>query len=212
FVSGTLGDERGVEALKLGATDYVFKSRLSKIAPSVRRALREGEERSQRKHAEMELQRSRAYLAEAQRLSHVGSFGWQISSGEIYWSEETYRIFDFELGSRPTLERILERTHPEDRSVVEQVIDSAVRERKDFDFEHRLLMADNSVKHLRVVGRPSTHTESQNAQFVGAVTDITGRKQAEQKFRGLLESAPDAMIVMKRQWKFFMSNPRVNEL
>src|SRR5262245_49852838 len=100
FVSGTLGDERGVEAMKLGATDYVFKSRLSKIAPSVRRALREAEERSHRKRAETELQRSQAYLAEAQKLSHTGSFGWQIASGEIYWSEETYRIFGFPPGTR----------------------------------------------------------------------------------------------------------------
>ena len=84
FVSGTLGDERGVEALKLGATDYVLKTRLSKIAPSVRRALREADERSQRKLAQVALERSQAYLAEAQRLSQTGSFGWQIANGEIY--------------------------------------------------------------------------------------------------------------------------------
>jgi len=84
FVSGTLGDERGVEALKLGATDYVLKTRLSNIAPSVRRALREADERSQRKLAQVALERSQAYLAEAQRLSQTGSFGWQIANGEIY--------------------------------------------------------------------------------------------------------------------------------
>jgi len=84
FVSGTMGEELAIEALKMGATDYVFKTRLSRIAPSVRRALREAEERSQRRQAEEALQRNEVYLAEAQRLSHTGSFGWQVASGKIY--------------------------------------------------------------------------------------------------------------------------------
>src|SRR5215813_422267 len=83
FVSGTMGEELAIEALKQGATDYVFKTRLSRIAPSVRRALREAEDRSHRKRAEEALQRNEAYLAEAQRLSHTGSFGWNISNGKI---------------------------------------------------------------------------------------------------------------------------------
>ena len=84
FVSGTMGEELAIEALKQGATDYVFKTRLSRIAPSVRRALREAEERSQRRQAEEAQQRNEVYLAEAQRLSHTGSFGWQVASGKIY--------------------------------------------------------------------------------------------------------------------------------
>src|SRR5262245_50249532 len=151
FVSGTMGEELAIEALKQGATDYVFKTRLSRIAPSVRRALREARERSQRKLAEEALQRNEAYLAEAQRLSHTGSFGWRVSSGKIYWSDETYRIFDLDLHSEPTLDLTMERIHPEDRQLVRGVIDSAAQEKKDFDFEHRLLMADGSVKYVRVV-------------------------------------------------------------
>src|SRR3984885_8526012 len=82
FVSGTLDEEIAIEALKIGATDYVFKTRLSRIVPSVKRALREAEERNERRRAEEALRRSEAYLAEAQRLSHTGSFGWDVSSGE----------------------------------------------------------------------------------------------------------------------------------
>src|ERR1700731_618644 len=85
FVSGTLGEEVAIEALKIGATDYVFKTRLSRIVPSVQRALREADERSELSHAEEALRRSEAYLAEAQKASHTGSFGWDVSSGEIYW-------------------------------------------------------------------------------------------------------------------------------
>src|SRR5262249_6406673 len=85
FVSGTLGEEVAIEALKIGATDYVLKTRLSRLVPSVHRALRESRERSERKRAEEALRRSEAYLASAQRLSLTGSFGWNVSDAEFYW-------------------------------------------------------------------------------------------------------------------------------
>jgi FixJ family two-component response regulator len=94
FVSGTLGEELAIETLKLGATDYVLKPRLSRTAPSVRRAMREAEERAQRRQAEEALQRNEAYLREAQRLSHTGSFGSDVGTGKIYWTDETYCISD----------------------------------------------------------------------------------------------------------------------
>ena len=101
FVSGTLGEETAIEALKVGATDYVLKQRLSRLVPSVQRALREAGERTERRRAEEALRRSEMYLAEAQRLSHTGSFGWDVVSGEIYWSEETYRIFELPEAASP---------------------------------------------------------------------------------------------------------------
>jgi PAS domain S-box-containing protein len=109
----------------------------------------------ERKHAEEKLRRSEAYLAEAQKLSHTGSFGWDVSSGEIYWSRETFRIFDYEPTAKVPIELVLQRTHPDDRSAVQQLIACVSRERTEFDFEHRLQMPDGSVKYLQVVGRPS---------------------------------------------------------
>src|SRR6202521_2425562 len=123
FVSGTLGDEVAIEALKIGATDYVFKTRLSRIVPSVQRALREAEARIDLSRAEEALRRSETYLAEAQKLSHTGSFGWDVSSGRIYWSQETFSIFECNPTTEPTLELVFHRTHPEDRPLVRQVID-----------------------------------------------------------------------------------------
>jgi signal transduction histidine kinase len=179
FLSGTLDEEVAIEALKIGATDYVFKTRLSRLLPSVRRALREGEERAERMHAEAALRRSETYLAEAQKLSHTGSFGWDCDGGEIYWTPETFRIFAAEPGTKPTLDLVLERTHPEDRPFVRRVIDSAIEQRKEFDFEHRLLTPDGAVKHIRVVA----HVSPSGSEFVGAVTDITEFKRSQEALR-----------------------------
>jgi len=206
FVSGTMGEELAIEALKQGATDYVFKTRLSRIAPSVRRALSEAEERSQRRRAEHALQRSEAYLAEAQRLSHTGSFGWHVASGKIYWSDETFRIMGVDIEIQPTLHLVRERTHPEDKQMVQEALDSATREAKGFDFEHRLLMPDGYVKYVRVVGRPSAQVESNDVEFVGAVTDITERKHAEQELQQLVDLVPQIILVLDADGKCIHAN------
>jgi PAS domain S-box-containing protein len=183
FVAGTLGEDVAIEALKIGATDYVSKTGLSRLVSSVKRALREAQERRELSRAEDNLRRSEAYLAEAQRLSQTGSFGWDLSSGEIYWSRETFRIFGYEPAAKVTIEQVMRRTHPEDKSAVQQLIERVTREKKEFDFEHRLLMPDGSVKFIRTVGHPSID-DSGNFEFVGAVTDITERKRGEALFSG----------------------------
>jgi PAS domain S-box-containing protein len=165
----------------------------------------------ERKRAEEKLRRSEEFLAEGQRLSHTGSWAWSVSSGEIYWSEETYKIFENERGAKPTLELVFQRIHPEDRDLVQQTIDRATNERTNFDIEHRLLMPDGSVKYLNVLAH-ALDPSSGELEFVGAVTDVSQRKQAEQKFRGLLESAPDAMIVMNRHGKIVLVNAQVEKL
>src|ERR1700686_1239796 len=137
----------------------------------------------QRQRAEEALLRSEAYLAEAQRVSHTGSFGWSVSSGHIVWSDETFRILGYYPANKPTVEVILQRTHPEDRAFVKGTLDQAAQDRKAFDVEHRLLMPDGSVKYVRVVGHPSTNDESGSFEFVGAVTDITESKRAEESLR-----------------------------
>jgi len=137
----------------------------------------------ERKRAEDVLRKSRAYLAEAQRLSHSGSFGWSVSSGEIFWSEETFRIFEYDPATcKPTVELVLERVHPEDTVLVQQIIDRASHDVKDFDLEHRLLMRDGSIKHVHVVAH-GARNESGELEYVGAVMDITERKRAEAALR-----------------------------
>ena len=182
FVSGTLGEEVAIEALKIGATDFVLKTSLSRLVPSVRRALREGTQKAERKQAEEALRQSEAYLAEAQRLSRTGSFGWNISSGEIYWSDETYKIFEYDRTVQPTLELVFRRTHPNDRDRVQKIIEPATKERANLDFEHRLLMPDGAVKYVHVLAR-ALETSSGDLEYVGAVTDVTAAKQTEETLR-----------------------------
>jgi PAS domain S-box-containing protein len=136
---------------------------------------------TERKRAEEALSRSQAtYLAEAQKLSTTGSFGWDIATGGILWSEESFRIFGYDSTLKPTIEAMLQRVHPDDVALVQRVIDRAAREKREIDFEHRLLMPDRSVKHLHVVARIATD-EPGDLQFVGAVMDVTSAKQAQEQ-------------------------------
>jgi signal transduction histidine kinase len=179
FVSGTLGEEVAIEALTIGATDYVLKTRLSRLVPSVVRALREATERADRKRAEESLRRNETYLAEAQRLSSTGSFGWNVSSGEIFWSEETFRIFEFDRATTPTVDVVIrERIHPEDVPAYRQVVQRAAQERQDYIQEYRLRMPDGRVKHLHVVAH-AIRTETGDVDFIGAVKDVTEQKWAQ---------------------------------
>jgi len=182
FVSGTLGEEIAVEALKIGATDYVLKTRLSRLVPSVIRALREARERTERKQADEKLRHSEAYLAEAQRLSQTGSFGCKLSTGEMFWSEETFRIYGYDRSTQPAVERVLQRVHPDDRPLVQEQIDRASRGGTGCHVECRLLLPDDSVKHVRIVAHASKNDPG-IIEFIGAVMDVTAAKKAEEKLR-----------------------------
>jgi PAS domain S-box-containing protein len=181
--------------LSVAANHAATAFRTARILDNHRRAeeaIRESEQQLRKARDELEtkvaertaeLQRSEAYLAEAQRLSHTGSLGWHVSSGKLYWSEETFRIFECDPADEPTVEFVLQRTHPDDRARVQQTIDRALQKRKDLDFEHRLLMPDGSAKYVNVVGLAWKEDESGSPEFVGAITDITDRKHAEEIMR-----------------------------
>jgi len=156
---------------------------------------------TERKVAEEATGRSEAYLAEAQRISHTGSFGCKASSGEMFWSEETFRIFGYDRGAKPAVEAILKRVHPDDKAMVQAQISHATSQGKDCNLEYRLLLPDDSVKHVHVVAH-AVKDKAGNIEFVGAVTDITERKAAEERirrqeaeFRQILDLAPQQVRV-----------------
>jgi len=129
-----------------------------------------------------ELRRREAYLTEAQRLSHTGSFGWGPDTGEIVWSDETYCIFEYDRSVKPTIDSVVKRVHPEDRADFEEVINRALAGAAGFEHAYRLLLPDGRVKHVHAIAHVFQDA-SGNREFVGAVTDITERKTAEKALR-----------------------------
>jgi predicted ATPase/signal transduction histidine kinase len=125
-----------------------------------------------------ELRRSEAYLSEAQRLSHTGTFGWRLPSGEMYWSQEAYRIFEFDPASTPTLDLLALRIHPDDVAAFRQVAARAATDGQDFAHEYRARMPDGRVKHIHAVAR-AARNDAGDVEFVGVVMDVTAIRLAE---------------------------------
>ena len=137
---------------------------------------------TEHRRAEEAIRRSEAYLSEAQRLSHTGSFGWKVSSGELFWSDETFRIFEYDRSVKPTLDSLGQRVHPDDRADVKEVINRASAGAAEFEHAYRLLMPDGRVKHVHALAHISQDA-SGNREFVGAVTDVTGHMMAQEALR-----------------------------
>ena len=149
---------------------------------------------SEQKRTAEALRRNEAYLTEAQRLSLTGSFGCRLSTGEMFWSEETFRIYGYDRSTKPAVERVLQRVHPEDRAFVQERIDQASRDGKDCHVECRLLLPDDSVKHVRIVAHASKD-EVGIIEFIGAVMDVTAQRQASAE----LEKAFEEIKTLKDQ-------------
>jgi PAS domain S-box-containing protein len=131
------------------------------------------------KSTEVALRRSEVFLAKAQRLSTTGSFGWSAITGDISWSEETFRVYEYDRNLvKPTLEEVLARIHPDDRALVRGVVDRLRLDGTDLDFEHRLLFPDGRVKHIHCVVQAVGASGA--GEFVGAVMDVTAAKEMQQ--------------------------------
>jgi len=131
------------------------------------------------KRAESALQRSEAYLAEAQKLSVTGSFSWAIASGEIVWSDETYKIMGCDRAVVPSRDIILQRTHPDDRELVRRNIEGVMQGAQNLDFQHRLLMPDGEVRHLLVRAHRVQYPPGPD-EMVGALMDVTEARRAQE--------------------------------
>ena len=123
--------------------------------------------------------RSEAFLAEGQNLARIGSFSWLVATDEIRWSEQLYRIFEFEPGLTVTLDLIGSRVHPEDLHLIYDMVEKARHAASDYEYEHRLLMPDGSVKHLHLIAHANRDREG-GLEYIGAVQDVTQRRVSEQ--------------------------------
>jgi PAS domain S-box-containing protein len=135
--------------------------------------------------AEEALRRSESFLAEGQKISHTGTWSWNVSSAKVAWSEEHFRIFGFDPEkTEPSFPLFLETVHPEDRSFIERGLDQAVREKSGFDMEFRIVLADGSIKNVQGVGRPVLKEAGDIDHYIGTTVDITARKRAEALLAG----------------------------
>lgn len=137
-----------------------------------------------RKRAEDALKRSEAFLAEGQHLARMGNLSWNVTSGELIWSDQLYRIFEFEPGTVVTLDRIADRVHPEDMPLMVDMVERAQRGECDFEYRHRIVLPDQSVKHLHLIAhRARDHVDE--VEYIGAVLDITQRRLSEEALEKL---------------------------
>jgi PAS domain S-box-containing protein len=134
---------------------------------------------SERKRAEDDLRRSEAFLAEGQNLARIGNFSWLVASNEIKWSEQLYRIFEFEPGVTVTFDLIGSRVHPEDLPLMYDMIEKTQRAASDFEYAHRLLMPDGSIKHLHLIAHANRDHKGR-LEYIGAVQDVTQRRLSEE--------------------------------
>jgi PAS domain S-box-containing protein len=128
-----------------------------------------------------ELQRREAYLEEAQRLSHTGSWAWNVGSKQIFWSAETFRIFDFDPNSMtPTTENFLGRVHPDDRGSIE-LSETELLKGNDAEYNYRIILPKGSIRYITSVAHPIRNDSGEVIEFVGTVMDVTERKRAEEE-------------------------------
>jgi PAS domain S-box-containing protein len=154
----------------------------------------------QQKLAEEKLQRSEAYLAQAQKLTHTGSWAWDPRTDKVlYCSEEMFRIFGLDpRESLPSRENFRQRIHPEDRNWLKERFEKSLRERVDSFAEYMVLLPDGTVRHINASGHPVLDEDGELIEFVGTAVDVTERKRAElerRRLASLVEQAADLMAI-----------------
>jgi signal transduction histidine kinase len=212
FVSGTIGEERAIDALRRGATDYVLKTNLSRLSSAVERALREAALKAAQRQSEQQqgeqlrlerLARRQALDRLTRRINlvtqaaHIGLFERNTTNGEIWWSEVMFDIFGEDpFAFRPNLESWLAHVHPEDRQRVQDNAGNATRARTSPSVQYRILRGDGTIRHIQSIGTYAEYEAGDPTRLTGIVTDITERVESHQReqtlVRQLRESARKA--------------------
>jgi len=182
----------------LSAAQRSAKESLRQAGDDLKRSVRDLEsinealrtESRERNDAEDKLRRSESYLAEAQRLSHTGSWAYDPATQKaLYWSDEMFRIcgFDPQQGP-PTSEMFLKRVHPEDRESVYEAMRNAAQEKTEYQVEHRIMLPNGTIKHIRASGHAVPNRSGNVVEFVGSAVDITDLERAEQERESLRQA------------------------
>ena len=215
LLSGTLGEERAVEALKTGATDYLLKDRLSRLGPSVRRALREVAQRREQRQAEAALRESREGLALALKASGIGVWSWDTGDDRFECDGRMRELFGGAPGdSWLDLGSLLARVYEDDRDRVESTLLEARSHESEFQFQFRLLAADGEIRHIATRGQ-FLPCQDGAPRAIGACWDVTDEKREEQQRRLLstvLESAVNAILIADAEGRISWVNAAFTDL
>jgi PAS domain S-box-containing protein len=216
LLSGTLGEERAVEALKTGATDYLLKDRMSRLGPSVRRALREAARQREQHQAELRLRESEERLALAIDASGIGVWSWDTDDDRFQCDGRMRELFRAEVGdSWPSLSSFLGRVYEDDRDRVESEILGAKDRESEFQFEFRLQAVGGEVRHVAIRGQFQSGRRGHRNRAFGACWDVTDEKREEQQRRLLstvLESAVNAVMITDAEGRISWVNSAFTEL
>lgn len=163
----------------------------------------------ERKRAEQALQRSEAYLAEAQSISHTGSWAYDVATRRVtYSSEQHHRLFGFDPGAgMPSADEWVRRIHADDRETVAQTMQQTIRDRKDYELEHRVVHPDGTIRFIHTVGHPVFSPSGDLVEVVGTSTDITDRKREEYLTEQVSERIPDLVSIIGRDYRYRRVNP-----
>jgi PAS domain S-box-containing protein len=219
IVSDALGDEAVVGLFKAAARDHILKSNLVRLPSVVERAISVEQGIRARKSAEAALRATNALLQTTERIAHIGGFDWDIASGKVAWSEETYRMFGLACGEFvPTVPRFVECVHPDDRERVQDAIEASVTRHEPYDVEFRILRPDKVERSIHARGEIIRDETGNPARMTGTSQDITDRKQAEEdvrsseeRFRLVIENAPDAILLYDADQGHFIDANRAAE-
>jgi PAS domain S-box-containing protein len=202
FVSGTVGEDVAVEAMRAGANDYLMKDHLTRLAPAVERELQDAVVRVARKRAEEALRQNEVNLQLALEAGGLGDWHWNIVTGEVIWSPRCKALYGLPADTEMTYERFLAVLHPDDRPLVEAALKRAVAERTDYEIEKRVLWPDGSLHWTASRGRVFLDAQGRPLHMTGVTMDITERRRAEAalresegKFRSVAETSPVGIMI-----------------
>ncbi|MBU6400537.1 MAG: PAS domain S-box protein [Verrucomicrobia bacterium] len=215
IVSGTIGEDVAVEAMRAGATDYLLKDRLARLGLAVARALEGKKLREEKRRADQALRDSEGFLEQAQEVAHIGSWISDLApEAPLVWSREVFHIFGLsETEFDGTVASFLARVHPDDLEAVRQASRLATERSTDYEIEHRIIRPDGDVRWVHEKARVLRDAGGRPVRMLGVVQDITERKAAEallaeerNLLRTLINTHPDFIYVKDTASRFVIAN------